>query len=172
MKFQEPKNLQEAEVVLLKIKTLNGAELSDMDIEGLGNILKNSEYGGLRDAIALKFSETKNEKCIPFLVEAIKRNIHTKYVSTLIYACSHHDCSNHLQLFVDLLILKDDICFLDSFCTIKAMNKIESEIERSYAINKLKAFLNFVDEDYEFWKGLNQAIEVLSGEYIDEEESV
>jgi hypothetical protein len=160
-KYIIPQNEEEAKGLLEQIKLLDGKDLNEEDILELGSIAVNTAYPGLRDMIALKFSDSISTQCIPFLIEAIKKNIHTQYISTLIYACSHHDCSEHLQLFVDLLILKKDMSFIDSYYVIRNMNNLSDKMDNLYAINKLKAFLNNVEIDFDLRNELVEAINLL-----------
>lgn len=165
VKYQIPKNEQEATKLLEILNRLNGQSFNDKDILELGTIMLNVDdnYRGLRGVIAMRYSEADNKLCVPFLIEAIKRNIHTKYVSSLIYACSFYDCSEHLQLFVDLLILKTDMSFVDAYYVIEKMT-LTDELDKRYAINKLKAFLNNVDEAYSLKNELGEAIGLLENE--------
>jgi hypothetical protein len=166
MKFKKPESLQEAEALLEKIKALDGAMFSDMDILDLGYIMLNvtEDFRGLRSIIALRYSEANNRLCIPFLIEAIKRNIHTQYVSSLIHACSQYDCSEHLQLFVDLLILKDNMCFVDAYYVIENMKSLNDKLDKVYAVNKLKAFLEIVGDDFDLKDEVLEAIDLLSAD--------
>lgn len=161
MEFNKPQSEEELADLHARIKLLKGSELSNAQVIMLGNIMAESDSGGLRDIIAIKFADANNRSCVPFLIEALKRNIHTQYVSSLIYACSKYDCSEYLHLFVDILILKKDMSFVDAWYTIKNMKDPISDLERIYAANKLRAFLLVFDKNHELYEEIEYAIEMI-----------
>lgn len=161
MKYNLPKNDKELTDLHQYIKDIDGASLQTNDIVSLGKILVNTQSSGLRDVIAMRFIDAKNDLCVPFPIEAIKKSIHTKFISSLIYACSHYDCSDYLQVFVDLLILKSDMSFVDSWYVIENMAGPIEKGEIMYASNKLRAFIETVEESNSLRGELTKAIKII-----------
>ncbi|GAO41943.1 hypothetical protein [Flavihumibacter petaseus] len=143
------------------MKEFNGKYFDAIQLKQLGEVLIATNSSGLRDIIALKFIEANHSGSEEYMVTAIKKNIHTKFVSTLIYACSQFDCAEHFQLFVDLLILKRDMSFVDAYYAIVAIKKPIYFGDREYGVNKLRAFLECCDDDYPLFSEIRVAIKTI-----------
>lgn len=155
-----PSDETEAEALLEMLKVTNGKTISEMDLPVLREVFLTTAYSGLRDAIADTLVEAEDEGLYPILIKKIKDVIHTRYVGNLIYAASSFDCSDDIQLFIDLLILKDDICFMQAFYVLPVMDSIDDD-ERQYALNKLHAYLNTLNSEHPKFTGVSDAIKVL-----------
>jgi len=158
--FLKPKNEADAGTLLEELKKLDAGKLREDDCNILREIMAETPYTGLRDLICLTLVEAEDEELYPYLIKKIKENIHTKYVSTLIYCASHYDCSDDVQVFVDLLILKSDMAFADAYGAFSNMDSIDDE-ELSYAINKLKAYLETISPDNNKYSDIEAVIEFL-----------
>jgi hypothetical protein len=160
MIYLNPKDEQEASTLLEQLKQKSGKELSSQEIETLGSIMVSSEYPGLRSLIALKFEEALDPVAAPFLITTIKKNIQTKYLSTLIFSCSHFDCSEDIDLFIDLLMVKTDISFYESIWAIKNCKSVTVEV-KDYSIARLSAYLDRIGKEDKYYEDISMTIEIL-----------
>lgn len=115
-------------------------------LKDLGTLLVKTNDARLRDVLALKLSEIGNPKVVLYLLEALEKVKESNYNSTLIYACSEYDCSEGLNLFVDILIENDDVAYLDSIYAIKAIKSPVPKKEKKIALQKIKNYLSIVSD--------------------------
>ncbi|RYE51944.1 MAG: hypothetical protein EOP48_17535 [Sphingobacteriales bacterium] len=162
--MNKPTNEIEAEALGIFLCDNNGKDLSEDDLVVLKEIFRETEYPGLRHTIADTMIEAADESFYEDLILKIKETIHTKFIGPLIYVAENYYCEKDLQVFVDIIILKDDMSMLDAMFTIDAMEQDRiPPLERMYAINKLNAHLDSLketEEKYELVKGI---IDLLAG---------
>ncbi len=159
-----PQNEQEAEELLEMLKKNDISKKFDVkDAKTLRYIMDSTPYLGLRDLICIRLVEFEDEELYPYLIKKIKENIHTRYISTLVYCCSYYDCAEDVQLFIDLLILKSDMAFADALSVFLNMGTIDEE-ERKYAVNKLLTFLEIIGETDDRYNEINRVIRMLEKE--------
>jgi hypothetical protein len=72
-------------------------------IPDLLNLLKSTNSYKIKHQIALILYDTKDPRCVPFLIDEIQSSFNIGHVGTLIYACEAFDCSEYLPLFVDIV---------------------------------------------------------------------
>jgi hypothetical protein len=161
MEYNPPQDEQQLVALHECVKSVDPNSLNKSDIDSLGRILATSDSAGLRDIIAYKFSHANKPACIPYLIESLKRNIRTNHISTIIYACSNYNCSEYLQVFADLLMLKQDMSFVDAWYTIENMRGPVPDPEILYAVNKLKAFLASKDRAYHLYDEIEKAVRII-----------
>lgn len=165
-KYLQPRNEIEEDHLYNELDNLNGRDLTKSQRLQLGEIVINTDNRKLCYIIGHKYveymqsAESIDEAYLPNLIKYIEHNIHTDYLDTFVYLCSHFDCSKHLMLFTDILMVKSNLSFYSAGNLIMKMKSIE-ERDRAYAINKLKAFLKFQGEEYELKRAVEQVIEYL-----------
>ncbi|MBA3828221.1 MAG: hypothetical protein H0X33_04730 [Taibaiella sp.] len=135
-----PNSESESLALIEYLETIDGKDISSDERKILLKVFDSTEHFGLRDFIGVTLIEIPEETLFPLLIKKIRENIHTKYVSTLIFCCSYYDCSKFIQLFVDVIIVKSDMCLADAMGVIRNMKKIDN-YENEYATNKLLAYL-------------------------------
>lgn len=124
--------------------------------------LINTENHQLRNIIALALSDIGDTKCIKPIIDILKNPKTQGNRGTLLYALEQFECSEHIELFVDLLIngnfevsrqsymlIKDINTKIPDFIIEKCINKIESEIE------ELEDKIDFLSESLELLKEKN-----------------
>lgn len=139
-----PKSKNQAEALLEHLKKIHGKSIDKKELQTLRDIFSSTPYPGLRDCIAETLVEAEDEAFYPYLINKIKEVIHTKYVSNLIIAAENYNCAEDIQVFIDLVILKADICLAFAMRVVWVMEDIEGQ-ECKYAINKLKAYRESLD---------------------------
>lgn len=142
-----PGNEGESQQLLDFLEATDAKTLSESDKAILRKIFDITPYSGLCNMIAKKLVEAKDEDLYLHLIKKIKEVIHTKYVSTLVYWINNYECWEDFQVFIDLIILKSDMCLATAMGVVNDMSyeNISTE-EIQYGINKLKLYLTTVAE--------------------------
>jgi len=159
VKFKKTFSKEQLTTLADHVNNLNVNDITDKDLKVLCYILITTDYPLLRDYIAIKLKKLNNEKCLPYLISAIKLNLNTKHINFLIDACQVFDCSKYIDLFTNILILKTDSSFLEACWVIENMKYIKKE-DQIYSLNKLKLFYEMTHkfEDYKLGNALNDII--------------
>lgn len=144
MTYTHPTNETEAEALLEHLKEIDGKDLAPGDCDILRSIFIETEFPGLRDLIARTLTEAEDEELYAPLINKIKQNIHHNTISRLVSAAGNYDCSEDIQLFVDLIVLREDVSVLLAIDIINDMEDIDDK-ERFIAIDRLTTHLPQVE---------------------------
>ena len=148
--------------LMKELKSTDFTKLTQENIDELHFMMCHTEYTGLRDRIAILIAKTRNEAILISLIALIKQNINTKFIGSLIYACIHFDCSKYIELFVDIIMVKDDSTGVDAYLVIKAIKSPIDPNIKTYCVNKLTALSELLDEEYRQYKSVRQTIELIN----------
>jgi len=103
----------------------------------------------IKHKVALLLHDLKDDRAIEPLIDEISKLSNKNYRGTLVYACEAFDCSDYLELFIDLIINDSNEVATTSVMVIENMReKFDSEI-LSKQILKLEKALSNDSDNYE-----------------------
>ncbi len=163
MIYQNPQTETEAEELLEHLKNIHGGDLKPVECDALRAVFVETTYPGLRDLIGRTLVEAADEDLYPLLIQKLKENIHTDHIGHLIGCCTSYECSDDLQLFIDIVILKSGISVFGAIDVISNMKYID-ENERVDAINKLVAYRDTLDKSHIKYESVEDLVLFLESE--------
>ena len=88
------------------IKYLNGlmGSVTQESIPAIIKILEENPNQKVKHKAALLLHDSLDQRALEPLINEIKNPLNNNYRGTLVYACEAFDCSDYLELFVDLII--------------------------------------------------------------------
>ncbi len=86
-------------------------------------LLEQSRSKSVKQEVILLISNIKDQKCVPFIVDFIKKDVHNDWTSRVISVCwqSRLDYSNDLNTFIHCFVSGDYQVALESFTVIEEM---------------------------------------------------
>jgi hypothetical protein len=130
-------------------------------MEGLIELLHDTELPEIRKSILNLFSELKNEGSIPAIIAAIKNEKYTNERKDLVATCWQNGLvfNDYLPVFIDLVINEEFTVAFEAFTVIENMyGRIEDEII-DVEITKIKTALKSTNEQKSYL--LNGLLEVI-----------
>lgn len=129
---------RETERLISEISLLKRRPVSDNELHDLIEIFDITENIRIINTIAIIFSMCEREIVVDYLVKKIEALKHTKYISTLIYACSEFDCSEYLLFFVDIFVNGSYSSMIESFSVIAEMRSPIDSGQKDSAIRLIE----------------------------------
>ena len=155
------KSAEQIAQLITTLETIRPEELSSKDIEEVIAILTDSSYPDFRISTVLAACATGDIRLLPVLIELIRKHIHMDLLGPLLTACIGFDCYAYLELFVDIVIVRDDCGAPDAFTILQRMQSPVDAETRQYCIHKLKAFLELLEPEHSRYKNVQAAIDLL-----------
>lgn len=146
---------------MIDLKQLDPLNITDSMTSELVEIMNHTIYTNIRGKVAIKLGDTYRREVLPAIIRLIRHNIHTKYIGSMIYACEELDCHEYLELFVDIIMVKDDMTVLDAYSVIQSIKSPVDPEVKLYCINKLRAFQDLLEEDSPKYTQADQTIEAI-----------
>lgn len=115
----------------------------------LVELLHSTQNNEIKKRVAKLLAELKHSDAIPMIIDAIKNQTYAEELQYLVSACWENgmDYSDHLSLFIDLMIEQDFMIAFESHTVITNMTgKISSAI-REQETRKIEAALNVVEDE-------------------------
>lgn len=137
--IKNPLTDQEYLKCLSAVKALDPAKLTSSEILALRDIFYQSTYYRLCQEISIKLVEAEDEGFYPILIAKMRTLFSNRYLWTLMLRASSWDCSQDLDFFVDIMILRKDHCVILAKEIISEMEDIDED-DRNYAISKLTLY--------------------------------
>ncbi|WP_276134117.1 hypothetical protein [Polluticoccus soli] len=158
-----PRNEAESTELFEYLKKVDNQDLTVDERTILRTVFEKTEYAGMREIIARIMIDLEDEEMYSYLIRKVKACIHTKNVAFLVYCCSFYECSEDLQLFIDIIILKPstDRCIASAVEVFKKIENIPEE-ERIYALNKLLAYRETLESYTEKYEDVSIVIDWLT----------
>ncbi len=109
----------------------------------------------------LFLSELKDNKCVPFIMEAIKGEADKKIKKQLIEICWQNglDYSEYLKLFIDIIIKEDELIGFEAFTVIENLEFLPGKSTIEPLITYIKNNLSGLSTNQQYF--LNEAIKML-----------
>jgi len=130
-------------------------------MEGLIELLHNTELPEIKKSILNLFSELKNKGSIPSIIEAIKNEKYTNERKELVASCWQNGLvfNDYLPVFIDLVINEDFAIAFEAFTVIENMyGRIEDEIIDAEIIKIKNALKNTSEQKAYLLNGLLEVI--------------
>jgi hypothetical protein len=130
-------------------------------MEGLIDLLHDTELPEIKKSILNLFSELKNKESIPVIIAAIKNEKYANERKELVACCWQNGLifNDYLPVFIDIVINEDFIVAFEAFTVIENMyGRIEDEMIDA-EILKIKNALKNADEQKAYL--LNGLLEVI-----------
>jgi hypothetical protein len=147
--------------LILCLKKIQPEEISDHDKKELVDIMTTTEFTNLRGRLAMFLAATQDKSILPILIGLIRAHVGTKFIGSLIYASSNYDCHEYLDVFTDIIIVKDDMTVLDAFTVIQNIKYPVESLVKQYCLGKLISFREYFEEDFHKYLTLTQTIELI-----------
>lgn len=143
-----PTNEIESQNLLDFLEAIDVNTLSVDDKKMLRKVFDETSYPGLCNMIMQRLVDAQDEALYPHIIKKIKEVIHTKQVSNLVYFINNYECWEDFQVFIDLVILKSDMCLATAMGVVNDMSYeyIAAE-EVQYGINKLKLYADSIPDN-------------------------
>lgn len=115
-----------------------------MNIEGYSTEQLISEMQGsdsivYKHKVASLLSKRESELVVPALVEQIKDERNNGYMGRFVFACDSFDCSEYLELFVDLIINGSYEVSMTAEMVLEGMEFLSDKSKVNTALSKLKS---------------------------------
>ena len=130
-------------------------------MEGLIELLHNTELPEIKKSILNLFSELKNIESIPAIIAAIKNEKYTNERKELVASCWQNGLifNDYLPVFIDLVINEEFIVAFEAFTVIENMyGRIEDEIIDAEIIKIKNALKNTSEQKAYLLNGLLEVI--------------
>jgi hypothetical protein len=125
----------------------------------LVTIFNTTKNNGIRNKIAVIFSELEDPSIVPVLINKIAEIKYSGYISTLIYACSEYDCSEWIEFFVSLVIDLDDSSYIEAMSVISEMHKPLKLSEKIVCVKRLADYQASMDKGNEKYQDVEDVLE-------------
>jgi hypothetical protein len=116
----------------------------------------------IRNQLALLLTYVAHPESLKVLFDAIRNNIQTDDVGTLVYATSFFDSGDYLPILIDVLIEKDNSVVFDVFRSLKAIKSL-SLPSKEDALARLEETLHQTDPEREKYDELLVILEHIRG---------
>lgn len=134
------------------VETLDPTELSNTQLKKLTEELAETKNGELRNALALKLLEIAELGQQEIKLEPVLRTItllaDKKHIATLLWFCSHFDCTEHIELFTRVVIENDTDAYLEALNVFEAMQEPISTSVKNSVIAKLHQYNSTLAPDH------------------------
>ena len=151
---------QDTKIILQALSDLR-EEGSVSDISILLDLLLNSNDTQILHAVKNILIDIKETHAVGTIISAIENNTYSSIKKELVSVCweSRLNFSDHLNLFVDLLIHEDFIVSFEAFTVIENMSGNITQEEKDRQTQKLKDAISAVDEERK--RFLHEAIHMI-----------
>ena len=163
MKFylnQKVFDKDENDAIYSELETM-GIKDADIAKDQLIDIFNITKDAGIRDKIALFFSDLYDEDLVPVLIKKIDEIRYSKHITTLIYACSGYDCAEWIVFFVGLAIEFDDSTYIEAIGVIEEIRSPIKLSDRIVSAKLLMERLSTMEKDNEKYKAIESLLELI-----------
>lgn len=133
------------------VETLDPSEVSNTQLKKLTEELSETRNGELRNALALKLleiAELGQEIKLEPVLRTITALADKKHIATLLWFCSHFDCTEHIELFTRVVIENDTDAYLEALNVFEAMQDSISISVKNSVIAKLHQYNSTLAPDH------------------------
>ncbi len=157
-----------SEVILYNLKSTDSKHLlntidkirksgNSLLLDGLIDLLHNTEHSEIKHCVLNLLSELKDKACIPDLIAALKNEKYINERKELVACCWQNGLiyKDYLSFFIDLVIHEDFLVAFEAFTVIENMyGKVEDQVIAKEIIKVKDALINASEEKAYLLNGL------------------
>lgn len=134
------------------VETLDPSEVSNTQLKKLTEELAETKNGELRHALAIKLLEVaelgEHEINLEPVIHTITKLVDRKHISTLLWFCSHFDCTEYIELFTRVVIENDTEAYVEALSVFENMQGPITPTTKQAVINQLQQYADGLDEGH------------------------
>lgn len=137
---------------ITEIEAIDPEVISENLLKLITDEFEKTESNELRHAIIIKMYDVgelgKLQVDVNAVIRTIARLIDSNYIGTLVWFCSHYDCTEDIELFTRIVIEHDTIAYIEAVSVFEAMQDSISPSVKNSVIAKLHQYNSTLAPDH------------------------